>query len=96
MYILAPHFQEFLQELARQEVFSIDTETTHINPVQAELVGLSFSWANRQAVYLPVGHTPAAAPDGRRRAAKKRRERRIPTIMGPKGGRGQGLKGKAI
>ncbi|MBF0461768.1 MAG: DNA polymerase I [Magnetococcales bacterium] len=57
-------FTDFLQELAQQPLFSIDTETTHLNAVQAELVGLSFSWANRKAVYLPVGHTAAAAPDG--------------------------------
>ncbi|MEO5340667.1 MAG: DNA polymerase I [Magnetococcus sp. MYC-9] len=59
-----PAFQEFLQELARQPIFSIDTETTHLEAVRAELVGFSFSWANRQAAYLPVGHTAAAAPDG--------------------------------
>lgn len=57
-------FQTFLQELTAQPLFSMDTETTHLEAVRAELVGLSFSWANRQAVYLPVGHTPAAAPEG--------------------------------
>lgn len=56
--------QDFLQELEKQWLFSLDTETTAIDPVQAKLVGLSFSWANRQAVYLPVGHTPEAAPNG--------------------------------
>ncbi|MBF0162856.1 MAG: DNA polymerase I, partial [Magnetococcales bacterium] len=59
-----PEFLDFVQELAQQPAFSIDTETTHLEAVRAELVGLSFSWAHRQAVYLPVGHTPAAAPDG--------------------------------
>ena len=57
-------FQDFLQELEKQKIFSIDTETTGVDPVQAQLVGLSFSWATRQAVYLPVGHTTEAAPDG--------------------------------
>ncbi len=57
-------FQHFLVELAAQPLFSMDTETTHLEAVRAELVGLSFSWANRQAFYLPVGHTPEAAPGG--------------------------------
>ncbi|MEO5348476.1 MAG: DNA polymerase I [Magnetococcus sp. YQC-3] len=57
-------FQGFIQELANEPLFSIDTETTGLDAVAAELVGLSFSWANRAAVYLPVGHTPTAAPDG--------------------------------
>ncbi|MEO5363100.1 MAG: DNA polymerase I [Magnetococcus sp. DMHC-8] len=59
-----PALQQFVQELAQQPLFSLDTETTHVDAVRAELVGLSFSWANRTAVYLPVGHTVEAAPDG--------------------------------
>ena len=60
-------FQRFLEELKKQPSFSIDTETTNLNPALAELVGLSFSWANRQAVYLPLNHTPEAAPNGQLR-----------------------------
>ncbi|WP_193771084.1 DNA polymerase I [Candidatus Magnetaquicoccus inordinatus] len=59
-----PAFTHFLQQLAEQPLFSLDTETTHLDAVQAELVGLSFSWNNRHAFYLPVGHTPQAAPHG--------------------------------
>ncbi len=59
-----PAFQAFLAELAQQPLFSIDTETTSLEAVRAELVGLSFSWADRTAVYLPVGHTREAAPNG--------------------------------
>ncbi len=35
---------------------SIDTETTGLDPFTAELVGVSISWDENQAVYLPVGH----------------------------------------
>ncbi|MBF0097546.1 MAG: DNA polymerase I [Magnetococcales bacterium] len=59
-----PSFEHFLQALAAQPFFSLDTETTHLSAAQAELVGLSFSWADRQAYYLPVGHTLQAAPHG--------------------------------
>ncbi|MBF0370373.1 MAG: DNA polymerase I [Magnetococcales bacterium] len=57
-------FELFLKELKGQDQFSFDTETTGTDPTQAELVGLSFSWQARRAVYLPVAHTPEAAPDG--------------------------------
>jgi len=41
-------------ELSRQEEISVDTETTHIWPRWAEIVGLSFSWSEHQAYYLPL------------------------------------------
>ncbi|MBF0454080.1 MAG: DNA polymerase I [Magnetococcales bacterium] len=57
-------FRGFLADLQNQRSFSFDTETTGTDPVQAELVGLSFSWKSGQATYLPVGHIPEAAPAG--------------------------------
>ena len=47
-------FAAFLDELRRQPKFSVDTETTSVDPLRAELVGLSFSWAEGSAYYLPV------------------------------------------
>ncbi|MCP4590489.1 MAG: DNA polymerase I, partial [bacterium] len=44
----------FVADLTRQPVFAFDTETTALNPSEAELVGLSFSWAAGRAVYIPV------------------------------------------
>lgn len=38
--------------------FALDTETTGIDPMRAELVGLSFSWAKGEAVYVPVNRDP--------------------------------------
>ncbi len=43
--------------LKNKGLFAIDTETTSKNPVQADLVGLSFSYAKNQAFYIPVAHT---------------------------------------
>ena len=34
--------------------FAFDTETTGLNPVKAELVGLSFCWQEGEAYYVPV------------------------------------------
>ncbi|MBI4328774.1 MAG: DNA polymerase I, partial [Chloroflexi bacterium] len=36
--------------------FAFDTETTGTDPIQARLVGLSFSWAPGAAAYLPLRH----------------------------------------
>ncbi len=47
-------FEEFVGELARQKMVSFDTETTSENPHLSELVGLSFSWQEAQAYYIPV------------------------------------------
>lgn len=45
---------EFLSELGQQPEFAFDTETTGLNPVSAELVGLSFSWKAETGFWLPV------------------------------------------
>ena len=41
-------------ELSVQERFCFDTETTSINALEAELVGLSFAWQAHEAYYVPV------------------------------------------
>lgn len=37
-----------------KQILSLDTETTDINPINAELVGLSFSVEEKQAFYVPI------------------------------------------
>jgi len=44
----------FLAEIRVQEFFSFDTETTGLDAIEAELVGMSFSWKKNEAYYLPV------------------------------------------
>jgi DNA polymerase-1 len=41
-------------EMQTQTRISIDTETTHVNPRWAKLVGLSFAWQPGVAYYVPV------------------------------------------
>src|SRR5262249_32357444 len=55
-------FGTFLDELGRQPRFCIDTETTSLDPLRADLVGLSFCWKEGQASYLPL-----RGPEGSRR-----------------------------
>ena len=46
--------RDLLQNLLTKETFSLDTETTGTDPITAELVGMSFSYAENQAFYVPV------------------------------------------
>jgi DNA polymerase-1 len=43
----------FLQNLMKQSSVCFDTETTGINPLTAELVGIAFSWEAGKGFYLP-------------------------------------------
>lgn len=45
--------QLFLEKLMRQSSVCFDTETTSLNPLQAELVGIAFSWEAGKGFYLP-------------------------------------------
>jgi DNA polymerase-1 len=48
--------------LQKAGLVAFDTETTSLDALQAELVGLSFSVQAGQAFYLPVGHDYTGAP----------------------------------
>jgi len=56
-------FLQWLNKLESAELFAFDTETTSLNYMQAELVGLSFSVAEGEAAYVPVAHSYPGAPD---------------------------------
>jgi DNA polymerase-1 len=45
--------------------FALDTETTSLNPIDAELVGISFSHREKEAFYLPLAHTDKKSNLGR-------------------------------
>ena len=44
------------------ELTAVDTETTSLDPMQAELVGISLSTEPGRAAYIPVAHAYAGAP----------------------------------
>jgi len=54
---------ELVGRLARAERFALDTETTSQDPMQARLVGLSFSLKPGAAWYIPVGHNYLGVPE---------------------------------
>ncbi len=55
--------QQWVEELRSAGEFAVDTETTSINYMQAELVGFSFASAPGRAAYVPVAHDYPGAPD---------------------------------
>jgi len=56
-------FEQWLTKLKAAEVFAFDTETTSLDYMKAELVGLSFSCEAGKAVYIPVAHDYVGAPE---------------------------------
>ncbi len=54
--------EAMLKALHKAELIAFDTETTSLDPLQAELVGLSFAIEPEQGWYIPVGHRYLGAP----------------------------------
>jgi DNA polymerase-1 len=46
--------EQFLKDLGQQPKLCVDTETTGLDPLRADLVGLSFCWKAGEANYLPL------------------------------------------
>jgi DNA polymerase-1 len=70
--LLEDELQKLLRVLSASTEFSFDTETSALDPMQAELVGISFSVRPHHAYYLPLGHAYPGAPKqlGREHALK--------------------------
>ncbi len=43
-------------KLNEKSIISVDTETSSLNPLEAKLVGISFSHADNEAYYIPLTH----------------------------------------
>ncbi|GAB1394629.1 DNA polymerase I [Rhodocyclaceae bacterium] len=54
---------DWLQRLNRAALVALDTETTALDQMQAQLVGVSFCIEPGQAAYLPLAHNYAGAPE---------------------------------
>jgi DNA polymerase-1 len=60
--LTAEQLEAWAKRLAAAELVALDTETTGLDPLAAELVGLSFCIEPGRAAYIPVGHRYAGAP----------------------------------
>ena len=54
-------FEAFYSQLQQQKRFAIDLETTGLQPLREEIVGLAFSWREGEGWYLAL-RGPAGAP----------------------------------
>jgi DNA polymerase-1 len=55
-------FNAWLKQLKKAELFAFDTETTSLDYMQAEIVGISFAVESGKAAYVPVAHDYEGAP----------------------------------
>ncbi|MFA6171394.1 MAG: DNA polymerase I [Patescibacteria group bacterium] len=47
-------FEKFVKELKKQKIFAIDTETSEFDPHCSLLLGVSFSWKEKEAYFVKV------------------------------------------
>jgi DNA polymerase-1 len=57
-----PELEQLLELLRQAKLIAVDTETTSLDSMQAELVGLSFSVQAGSAFYIPVAHNYPGVP----------------------------------
>ncbi|HLO24940.1 MAG TPA: DNA polymerase I, partial [Geobacteraceae bacterium] len=55
-------FAGLLEELRAAPAFAVDLETTSLNTLEADIVGISVSRQDHEASYIPVGHDYPGAP----------------------------------
>lgn len=56
-------FQRWLKKLKAAKCFAFDTETTSLNYMQAEIVGVSFACEPGEAAYVPLKHDYVGCPE---------------------------------
>lgn len=56
-------FDSWISKLKKSDLFAFDTETTDLDYMKAELVGVSFCVDEKEAAYVPVAHDYDGAPE---------------------------------
>ncbi|WP_426687855.1 DNA polymerase I [Rhodanobacter ginsengiterrae] len=59
---MQPAFDAWLERLRRADLIAFDTETTGIDAMRADIVGLSLAVEPGKACYIPLGHDYPGAP----------------------------------
>jgi len=75
MVLTEKQLDSWLKKLGKADLVALDTETTSLDPMKAELVGLSFAVEAGAAAYVPLAHRYAGAPQQLDRAAALARMR---------------------
>ena len=55
-------FAQWFEKLQKAKVIAVDTETNSLDPMSAELVGISFGLENGEACYIPLAHKGISTP----------------------------------
>jgi DNA polymerase-1 len=63
LVVTAEQLDAWLDRLGKAELVAFDTETTSLDSMNAELVGVSFSIEPGSAAYVPLGHRYAGVPE---------------------------------
>ena len=71
-----------LKELKKAKMIAFDTETSNVDPMQADLVGISLAGSPEKGYYLPVGHEK-----GRQLSLEEVRDALQPILADPKIGK---------
>ena len=50
------HLDKWISNLEKKDLISVDTETNSLNPIEADLVGISFCYSPNHACYIPLKH----------------------------------------
>ena len=61
-------FERWLEALRKADLFAFDTETTSLDYMRAEIVGVSFATEPGVAAYVPLAHVYPGAPEQLERA----------------------------
>ncbi|PKM91055.1 DNA polymerase I [Candidatus Falkowbacteria bacterium HGW-Falkowbacteria-1] len=48
------NFKSFIDKIKKEKTFAIDTETDSLDPLKANLLGLSFSWKKNEAYFISL------------------------------------------
>ena len=59
--VATDQLKQFVAKLQSCQQFTFDLETTDVDPMKAEIVGLSFSWNEGEAYYIPAVSEKVAA-----------------------------------
>ena len=83
----APALERWIADAFRGGIVAVDTETTSLNAMRADLVGVSLSVAAGRACYIPLGHAAPAAQgaldlgDGNKGGGKKPKQIAMKTAL---------------
>ena len=54
LILTSENLSRLIEELSKQKIISFDLETTNLDPLKADIVGIALSFANNEAYYIPI------------------------------------------